>query len=123
MSRPDPGEIIAAAKATAEAPLEGAEKVTRLVTAAETLGAVLARIALGAKPRLLTVIVTALVDVIRPDDALAASPAADPFLARTDNRSEVHTAIEIRDGDGRWLAEVELVWTLANDPRRQPWRP
>jgi hypothetical protein len=112
VSPPDPGEFIAAAKATAEAQLECAEKVTRLVTAAETLGAVLARLALGSKPQLLTVTVTALVDVIRPDDALSAAPAGDPFLARTDNRSELHTAIEIRGDDGRWLAEVELIWAL-----------
>jgi hypothetical protein len=113
MDPPDLGEIIAAAKATAEAQLDGAEKLARLLTAAETLGAVLARLALGSEPKLLTVIVTALVDVIRPDDALSAAPAGDPFLARTDNRSELHTPIEIRGGDGRWLAEVELVWGLA----------
>ena len=113
MDSPDPEDVIAAARATAEAGVEGAEKVTRLVAAAETVGAVIARLALGAKPQLLTVMVTALVDVIRHDDALSAALAADPFLARTDDRSELHTAIEIRDGDGRWLADVELVWALA----------
>ena len=109
----DPEEVIAAAKATAEAELDGAQKVTRLVAAAETLGAVLAHVALGARPQLLTVMVTALVDVIGSGDTLSATPVAEPFLARTDDRRELHTAIEIRDGDDRWLAEVELVWTLA----------
>jgi hypothetical protein len=113
MAPPDPEQVIAAAKATAETHVHGAQKVARLLTAAESLGAVLARLALGGKPELLAVMFTAVVDVIRHDDALSAAPAADPFVARIDNRSELHTTIEIRDGDGRWLADVELVWALA----------
>jgi hypothetical protein len=102
--------IVQAARAVAQSDVASTAGVARLVDSAATLGAVVARMKLGEQPRLLTVNVTALADLHREDDSLTASLTGEPQRSDSDGRRELHTAVEVRSGEGVWLGDVTLVW-------------
>jgi hypothetical protein len=102
--------IVHAARAVAQSDVASTAGVARLVDSAATLGAVVARMKLGEQPRLLTVNVTALADLHREDDSLTASLTGEPQRSDSEGRRELHTAVEVRSGEGVWLGDVTLVW-------------
>jgi hypothetical protein len=83
---------------------------TRLISTAEPLASVLARLELAREPRLLSIITTPLADVARVKDMLRAIPGSAPRIVDTDDRRELHMTVEVRDGEDNWLGDVQFVW-------------
>jgi hypothetical protein len=110
VKRHDQERLIAAARAVAAGGTDAIEPATRLISAAEALASVLARLELADEPRLLSVTVTPLADVARVKDMLRAIPASAPRFLDTGERRELHMTIEVRDGQDNWLGDVQFVW-------------
>jgi len=49
-------------------------------------------------------------DVASVKGMLRALPASTPRVVNTDDRRELHVAVEVRDGEDNWLGDVEFVW-------------
>jgi hypothetical protein len=111
MKRHDQERIIAAARAVAAGGADAAGPATRLISTAEALALVPARLELADEPRLLSVTATPLADVARVKDMLRAIPASAPWFLDTDDRRELHTTVEVRDGEGNWLGDIQFVWS------------
>ena len=109
--RDDQERIIAAARAVATSGSDATGPATRLISSAETLAAVLARVELADEPRLLSVTAVPLADVAGVKDMLRALPASVPRLVDTDDRRELHMTVEVRDGEDNWLGDVQFVWS------------
>ena len=107
MNGDDQERIIAAARAIAAAGPEATWSATRLISAAEPLASVLARL----EPRLLSVTATPLADIAGVEDMLRAIPASTPRFLDTDDRRELHITVEVRDGQDNWLGVVQFVWS------------
>jgi hypothetical protein len=108
--RHDQERLIAAARAGAAGGTDVIEPATRLISAAEALALVLARLELADEPRLLSVTATPLADVARVKDMLRAIPASAPRFLDTEGRRELHMTIELRDGQDNWLGDVQFAW-------------
>ena len=111
MKRRDQRRIIAAARAVADSGSDTTGPATRLISAAEALASVLARLELADEPRLLSLTATPLADVARVKDILRAIPASTPRFLDTDERRELHMTVEVRDGQDNWLGDVQFVWS------------
>jgi len=110
VKRHDEERIIAAARAVAAGGTDATGPATRLISTAEPLASVLARLELADEPRLLSVTGTLLADVASVDDMLRALPASTPWFVDTDDRRELHMTVEVRDGQDNWLGDVQFVW-------------
>ena len=110
MKRHDQEHIIAAARAVAAGVTDATGPATRLISTAEALASVLARLELAGEPRLLSVTATPLADVARVEDMLRAIPAGTPRFLDTDDRRELHMTVEVRDGQDNWLGDVQFAW-------------
>jgi hypothetical protein len=106
----DQERIIAAARAVATGGTDAIGPATRLISTAETLASVLARVELADEPRLLSVTALPLADVASVKGMLRALPASTPRFVDTDDRRELRVTVEVRDGDDNWLGDVEFVW-------------
>jgi hypothetical protein len=102
--------IISAARAVAAGGTDATGPATRLISTAEPLASVLARLELADEPRLLSILATPLADVARVKDMLRAIPSNTPRFVDTDGRRELHMTIEVRDGQDNWLGDVRFVW-------------
>ena len=111
MRRHDQERLIAAARAGAAGGTDVIEPATRLISAAEALASVLARLELADEPRLLSVTATPLADIAGVEDMLRAIPASTPRFLDTDDRRELHITVEVRDGQDNWLGDVQFVWS------------
>jgi len=111
VKRDDRERIIAAARAVAAGGPEATGSATRLISAAEALASVLARLELADEPRLLSVTATPLADVAGVEDMLRAIPASTPRFLDTDDRRELHITVEVRDGQDNWPGDVQFVWS------------
>jgi hypothetical protein len=111
MKRHDQERIIAAARAVAGGATDATGPATRLISTAEPLASVLARLELADEPRLLSVTATPLADVASVKDMLRAIPASTPRFLVTDDRRELHMTVEVRDGEDNWLGDVQFVWS------------
>jgi hypothetical protein len=111
VKRGDQERIISAARAVATRGTDATGPATRLISVAEALASVLAQLDLAAAPRLLSVTATPLADVASVDDMLRALPASAPRFVDTDDRRELHMTVEVRDGEGAWLGDVQFVWS------------
>lgn len=111
MKRHDQERIIAAARAVAAGATDATAPATRLISTAEPLASVLARLELADEARLLSVTATPLADVASVNDTLRAIPASPPRFLDTDERRELHMTVEVRDGEGHWLGDVQFVWS------------
>jgi hypothetical protein len=109
VKRQDEERIIAAARAVATGGSDGTGPATRLISTAEALASVLARLELADEPRLLSVTAIPLADVASKD-LLRALPASTPRFVDTDDRRELHMTVEVRDGEENWLGDVQFVW-------------
>ena len=109
MKRHDQERLIAAARAVAAGGTDAIEPATRLISAAEALASLLARLELADEPRLLSVTATPLADVARVNMLRAIPASAPPFLD-TGERRELHMTIEVRDGQDNWLGDVQFAW-------------
>jgi hypothetical protein len=110
VKRDDQDRIIAAARAVAAGGTDATGPATRLISTAEPLASVLARLELAGEPRLLSVTATPLADVARVTDMLRAIPASTPRFLDADDRRELHMTVEVRDGQDNWLGDVQFVW-------------
>jgi hypothetical protein len=110
VNRHDQERIIAAARAVASGGADATGPATRLISTAEALASVLARLELADEPRLLSVTATPLADVASVKDLLRALPASTPRFVDTDDRRELHTTVEVRDSEDNWLGDVLFVW-------------
>jgi hypothetical protein len=110
VKRHDQERIIAAARAVATGGTDATGPATRLISTAEALASVLARLELAGEPRLLSVTAIPLADVASVKDLLRALPASTPRFVDTDDRRELHMTVEVRDGDDNWLGDVRFVW-------------
>src|SRR6516225_5077466 len=110
LKRHDQEQIIAAARAVAAGGTDATGPATRLISAAEALGPVLARLELADEPRLLSITATPLADVAGVKDMLRAIPASTPRFLDTEDRRELHVTVEVRDGEDNWLGDVLFVW-------------
>jgi hypothetical protein len=110
VKRYDRERIIAAARAVATGGTDATGPATRLISTAEALASVLARLELVDEPRLLSVTAMPLADVASVRDLLRALPASTPRYVDTDDRRELHMTVEVRDGEGNWLGDVQFVW-------------
>jgi hypothetical protein len=110
VKRHDQERLIAAARAVAAGGTDAIEPATRLISAAEALASVLARLELADEPRLLSVTATPLADVARVTDMLRAIPASATRFLDTGERRELHMTIEVRDGQDNWLGDVQFAW-------------
>jgi hypothetical protein len=110
VKRYDQERIIAAARAVATGGTDATGPATRLISTAEALASVLARLELVDEPRLLSVTAMPLADVASVRDLLRALPASTPRYVDTDDRRELHMTVEVRDGEGNWLGDVQFVW-------------
>jgi hypothetical protein len=110
MKRHDQERIIAAARAVATGDTDAIGPATRLISTAGALASVLARLELADEPRLLSVTAMPLADVASVRDLLRALPAGTPRYVDTDDRRELHVTVEVRDGEGNWLGDVQFVW-------------
>ena len=110
MKRHDQDRIIAAARAVAAGGTDATGPATRLISTAEALASVLARLELADDPRLLSVTAIPLADVASIKDLLRALPAGTPRFVDTDDRRELHMTVEVRDGEDNWLGDVQFVW-------------
>lgn len=111
MKRHDQERIIAAARAVATGGTDATGPATRLISTAEALASVLARLELADEPRLLSVTATPLVDVASVRAMLRALPASTPRFVDTDDRRELHMTVEVRDAEDNWLGDVQFVWS------------
>ena len=111
MKRHNQERIIAAARAVAAGGTDAVGPATRLISTAEPLASVLARLELADEPRLLSVTAMPLADVAGVKDMLRALPASTPRFVDTDDRRELHMTVEVRDGEGNWLGDVQFVWS------------
>ena len=111
MKHHDQERLIAAARAVAAGGTDAIEPATRLISAAEALASVLARLELADEPRLLSVTATPLADIAGVEDMLRAIPASTPRFLDTDDRRELHITVEVRDGQDNWLGDVQFVWS------------
>jgi hypothetical protein len=111
VKRRDQDQIVAAARAVAGGGTDATGPATRLISTAEALASVLARLELADEPRLLSVTATPLADVARVEDMLRAIPASAPRFLDTDDRRELHMTVEVRDGRDNWLGDVQFVWS------------
>jgi len=118
VKRDDQERIIAAARAVATGGSDATGPATRLISTAETLASVLARVELADEPRLLSVTAVPLADVASVKDMLRALPASTPRLVDTDDRRELHMTVEVRDGVDNWLGDVQFVWCARSRPAR-----
>jgi hypothetical protein len=110
VKRHDQERLIAAARAVAAGGTDAIESATRLISAAEALASVLARLELADEPRLLSVTATPLADVARVKDMFRAMPTSAPRFLDTGERRELHMTIEVRDGQDNWLGDVQFAW-------------
>ena len=110
MKRTDQERIIAAARAVAAGATDATGPATRLISTAEPLASVLARLELADEPHLLSIIATPLADVACVKDVLQAIPASASRFVDTDDRRELHITVEVRDGEDNWLGDVQFVW-------------
>jgi len=110
VKRGDQERIISAARAVATRGTDATGPATRLISTAEALASVLARLELAGEPRLLSIIATPIVDVARVKNMLRALPASAPRFVDTDDRRELHMTVEVRDGQDTWLGDVQFVW-------------
>jgi hypothetical protein len=106
----DEEQIISAARALAAGGTDATGPATRLISTAEPLASVLARLELADEPLLLSVTATPLADVASVKDVLRAIPASTPRFLDTGERRELHMTIEIRDGQDNWLGDVQFAW-------------
>jgi hypothetical protein len=106
----DQEQIIAAARAVAASSTDATGPATRLISTAEPLACVLARLELADEPRLLSVTATPLADVASIKDVLRAIPASTPRFLDAGDRRELHMTIEVRDGQDTWLGDVKFTW-------------
>ena len=111
MNGDDQERIIAAARAVAAGGPEATGSATRLISTAEPLASVLARLELADEPRLLSVTATPLADVAGVKHMLRAIPASTPRFLDTDDRRELQMTVEVRDGEDNWLGDVQFVWS------------
>jgi len=111
VKRRDQKRIIAAARAVVDGGSDATGPATRLISAAEALALVLARLELTGEPRLVSLTATPLADVARVKDMLRAIPADPPQFLDTDERRELHMTVEVRDGEDNWLGDVQFVWS------------
>ena len=102
--------IISAARAVAGGGSDATGPATRLISTAEPLASVLARLELADEPRLLSIIATPLADVAGVKDVLRAIPASAPRFVDTGDRRELQMTVEVRDGEDNWLGDVQFVW-------------
>jgi hypothetical protein len=110
VKRHDLERILAAARAGATGDTDATGRATRLISTAEALASMLARLELADEPRLLSVTAMPLADVDSVKDLLRALPASSPRYLDTDDRRELHMTIEIRDGGDNWLGDVQFIW-------------
>jgi hypothetical protein len=110
VKRYDQERIIAAARAVATGGTDATGPATRLMSTAEALASMLARLELADEPRLLSVTAMPLADVASVKGLLRALPASTPRYVDTDDRRELHMTIEVRDGADNWLGDVQFVW-------------
>jgi hypothetical protein len=110
VKRHDREQIVAAARAVAAGGTDATGPATRLISTAEALASVVARLELADEPRLLSVTATPLADVARVKDVLRAIPASTPRFLDTGDRRELHVTVEVRDGEDNWLGDVQFVW-------------
>ena len=110
LKRHDQEQIIAAARAVAAGGTDATGPATRLISTAEALASVLARLELAHEPRLLSVTATPLADVASVKDMLRAIPASAPRFVDADDRRELHVTVEVRGGEDNWLGDVQFVW-------------
>jgi hypothetical protein len=110
VKRHDQERIIAAARTVAAGRTDAAGPATRLISTAEALASVLARLELADEPRLLSVTAVPFADVASVKGILRALPAGTPRFANTDDRRELHMTVEVRDGEDAWLGDVQFVW-------------
>jgi hypothetical protein len=111
VKRLDQERFILAARAVAAGGIDAIGPATRLISAAEALASVLARLELAPdEPRLLSITATPLADVARVKDMLRAIPAGAPRFLDTGERRELHMTIEVRDGQDNWLGDVRFAW-------------
>jgi hypothetical protein len=110
VKRHDQERIIAAARAVANGGTDATGPATRLISTAEALASVIARLELADEARLLSVTAMPLADVARVKDMLRATPAGAPRFVYTDDRRELHMTVEVRDGEDNWLGDVQFVW-------------
>ena len=111
MKRHDLERMIAAARAVATGGTDATGRATRLISTAEVLASMLARLELGDEPRLLSVTAMPLADVASVKHMLRAIPASTPRFLVTDDRRELHMTVEVRDGEDNWLGDVQFVWS------------
>ena len=111
----DEEHITAVARTAATGGAEATAPATRLISTAEALALVLARIELADEPRLLSVIAMPLADVARVNDTLQALPASGPSFLYTGGLRALHMTIEVRDGKNNWLGDVQFAWCGAHD--------
>jgi hypothetical protein len=111
MKRHDQERIMAAARAAAAGATDATGAATRLISMAEPLASVLARLELADEPRLLSVTATPLADVASVKDVLRAIPASTPRFLVTDDRRELQMTVEVRDGEDNWLGDVQFAWS------------
>jgi hypothetical protein len=110
VKRHDLERMIAAARAGATGATDATGPATRLISAAEALASMLARLELADEPRLLSVTAMPLADVASVKDILRGLLASAPRYIDTDDRRELHMTIEVRDGGDNWLGDVQFVW-------------
>ena len=115
--------IISAARPVAPGGTDAAGPATRLISRAEPLASVLARLeladepgvpaivatTLADEPHLPSISATALADVARVNDAVQAIPAKTPRFPDTADRRELHTTVEVRDRQGHRLGDMQFV--------------
>ena len=110
MKRRDQDQIVAAARAVAAGGTDATGPATPLISTAEALASVLARLELADEPRLLSLTATPLADAARVKDMLRAIPTGPPRFLETDERRELHMTVEVRDSEDNWLGDVQFVW-------------
>jgi len=106
-------EIIAAARAERAAGSRVGNDLKRLVEVAETLAGTIARVLFGGPPVLATVTGTVIPGRVNAAGVLSARPAVSPCFHGEMATRELHTMIEIVDGDDRLVGCVRFVWTAS----------
>jgi hypothetical protein len=102
-------EIITAARAERAAGSRVGNDLQRLVEAAETI----ARTRFNSPPVLTTVTGTVIPGRVNAAGLLSARPAVPPRFHGEMATRELHTMIEIVDGDDRLVGHVRFVWTAS----------
>ena len=106
-------EIIAAARAKRAAGSRVGNDLQRLVEAAETLAGTIARTRFDSPPVLTTVTGTVIPGRVNAAGLLSAREAVSPRFHGEMATRELHTMIEIVDGDDRLVGHVRFVWTAS----------